>query len=66
MNIFDIGIDIIEIKRIKDAIEKNPRFLEKMFTENEIKYFESNGFRYESIAGNFAAKERRNLHYQHR
>lgn len=57
MNIFDIGIDIIEIKRIKDAIEKNPRFLEKMFTENEIKYFKLNGFRYESIAGNFAAKE---------
>jgi len=57
MNVFDIGIDIIEIKRIKDAIEKNPRFLEKIFTENEIKYFKSNGFKYESIAGNFAAKE---------
>ena len=57
MNVFDIGIDIIEIKRIKNSIEKQPRFLEKIFTENEIEYFKSNGFRYESIAGNFAAKE---------
>lgn len=57
MNIFDTGIDIIEIKRIKDAIEKNPRFMEKIFTDKEINYFKLNGFRYESIAGSFAAKE---------
>lgn len=57
MNVFDIGIDIIEIERIKQAINKNPRFLNKMFTDNEIEYFKLNGFRYESIAGNFAAKE---------
>ncbi|MGL5348827.1 MAG: holo-ACP synthase [Peptostreptococcaceae bacterium] len=57
MDMYDIGIDMIEISRIKEAIEKNPRFLNKMFTDNEIKYFESSGFRCESIAGNFAAKE---------
>lgn len=57
MNILDIGIDIIEIERIKDAIKNNPRFLNKMFTDDEIKYFESKGFKPESIAGNFAAKE---------
>lgn len=57
MSVFDIGIDIIEINRVKEAIQNNPRFLSKMFTENEINYFKSNGFRYESIAGNFAAKE---------
>lgn len=57
MNILDIGIDIIEIDRIKNAIERNPRFLEKIFTREEIKYFESRGMKIESIAGNFAAKE---------
>lgn len=57
MNILDIGIDIIEIDRIKNAIERNPRFLEKIFTKEEIKYFESIGMKIESIAGNFAAKE---------
>ena len=45
MNVFDIGIDIIEIERIKQAINKNPRFLNKMFTDNEIEYFKWNGFR---------------------
>lgn len=57
MNILDIGIDIVEIYRIKDLINNNPRFLEKIFTEDEIKYFESKGFKCETIAGNFAAKE---------
>jgi holo-[acyl-carrier protein] synthase len=57
MGIHDIGIDIIEIERIKNAIKDNSRFLEKIFTNDEIKYFESNGFKAESIAGNFAAKE---------
>ena len=32
MNILDIGVDIIEIYRIKELLDKNPRFLEKMFT----------------------------------
>ena len=57
MNILDIGIDIIEIERIKEIINNNPRFLNKIFTDDEVKYFESTGFKPESIAGNFAAKE---------
>ena len=57
MNILDIGVDIIEIYRIKELLDKNPRFLEKMFTSKEIEYFESKGFKAETIAGNFAAKE---------
>ena len=57
MNILDIGIDIVEIHRIKDAMKNNPRFLDRIFTENEIKYFKSKGFKAETIAGNFAAKE---------
>ncbi|OJT73214.1 holo-ACP synthase, partial [Clostridioides difficile] len=27
MNIFDIGVDIIEIDRIRKAVDKNNRFL---------------------------------------
>ena len=57
MNILDIGIDIVEIKRIEDALNKNKRFLDKLFTKEEIKYFESRNFKIETIAGNFAAKE---------
>lgn len=57
MNILDIGVDIVEIERIKDAIDKNSRFLYRFFTESEIEYFKSKNFKTETIAGNFAAKE---------
>ena len=48
MNIFGIGIDIIEIDRIENAIKKNPRFLERNFTEKEIDYIESIKYELES------------------
>lgn len=57
MSIYDIGTDIVEIKRIERAIKRNPNFLRKIFTQNEINYFESKGLKYETIAGNFSAKE---------
>ena len=46
MNIFGIGIDIIEIDRIENAIKKNPRFLERNFTEKEVLYFKENNLPY--------------------
>ena len=57
MNIFGIGIDIIEINRIENVLERTPRFLERNFTEKEIDYFKQKNFKSESIAGNFASKE---------
>ena len=57
MNILDIGVDIVEIERIKDAINKNSRCLYRFFTEDEIEYFKSKNFKTETIAGNFAARE---------
>lgn len=52
-----LGIDIIEVERIKRAVEKNERFLTRNFTKNEIEYFHKKADNYTSIAGNFAAKE---------
>ena len=57
MNIFGIGIDIIEINRIENVLERTPRFLERNFTEKEIDYFNQKNFKSESIAVNFASKE---------
>lgn len=57
MNILDIGIDIVEIERIKQSLEKNGNFLKRLFTENEIELFESKSYSPQTIAGNFAAKE---------
>lgn len=55
--IIGVGTDIIEIERIKKAIENTKGFIEKLFTNKEIEMFKSRGMRAEVIAGNFAAKE---------
>lgn len=55
--IIGIGTDIIEIDRVKKAVDRNPRFLEKMFTKKEIEFFKSRKLKAETIAGSFAVKE---------
>jgi holo-[acyl-carrier protein] synthase len=53
-----IGTDIVEIKRIKAAVEKwGDGFLKRIFTENEISYCFKNKNPYPCLAGRFAVKE---------
>ncbi len=52
------GIDIVEVFRIKDAINKwGMNFLTKVFTDREIKYSTSKRFAPQHFAARFAAKE---------
>lgn len=53
------GTDIIEVNRIKNDIETlGSRFLNRIYTENEILYCESKkSQKYQSYAARFAAKE---------
>lgn len=52
------GIDIAEVPRIRDTIARfGSRFIERVFTEGEIRYCESKANRYERYAARFAAKE---------
>ena len=53
------GTDIIEIERIKKAIDSlENTFINKIYTENEIKYCEEkNNAKYQHYAARFAAKE---------
>ena len=52
------GIDIAEVPRIRQAIERfGARFLERVFTPGEIRYCESKANRFERYAARFAAKE---------
>ena len=55
--IFGVGTDIVEIRRIKNAMENNSGFLEKIFTNAELDYLKSRNLRAEYVAGRFAAKE---------
>lgn len=52
-----IGIDIIEIDRIRQAIKKNKGFIDRIFTEDEKKIFEDKNYLPQTVAGFFAAKE---------
>ena len=54
-----VGTDIIEVSRIKKLIkEKGNKFLDRIYTKNEIEYCESKGLnKYQHYAGRFAAKE---------
>ncbi len=53
------GIDIIEVSRVKEAIEEqNNKFLSKIYTEKEIEYCSNTGkMEYQHFAARFAAKE---------
>jgi holo-[acyl-carrier protein] synthase len=52
------GIDIAEVPRIGESIERfGERFLRRIYTEGEIQYCDSKANRVERYAARFAAKE---------
>jgi holo-[acyl-carrier protein] synthase len=56
--IVSIGIDIVEVYRIRETISRTPRFVERVFTEKERRYCEAKGMAAaQSYAARFAAKE---------
>ena len=56
--IVSIGIDIVEVYRIAETIQRTPRFVERVYTERERAYCESKGAAAaQSFAARFAAKE---------
>jgi holo-[acyl-carrier protein] synthase len=61
MEIIGTGIDMIEVDRVRAAIERDKtgaRFRVRVFTAGEIAYCESRGrARFQSYAERFAAKE---------
>jgi holo-[acyl-carrier protein] synthase len=56
--IVSIGIDIIEVARIREVLLRTPRFCERVFTEAERVYCDSRGaVAAQHYAARFAAKE---------
>jgi holo-[acyl-carrier protein] synthase len=52
-----VGIDVIEIDRIRAALDRYPGFRERCFTERERAYCDSRKNPAQSYAGRFAGKE---------
>jgi len=56
--IVSIGIDIVEVYRIKETMQRTPRFVERVFTAGERAYCDAKGAAAaQSYAARFAAKE---------
>src|SRR5256886_10353016 len=56
--IVSIGIDIIEVARIHEVLQRTPRFRERVFTPSERGYCDSRGAAAaQHYAARFAAKE---------
>jgi holo-[acyl-carrier protein] synthase len=52
-----VGVDLIEIKRVEQALERYPGFRERCFTEAERAYCESRTNPAQHYAARFAGKE---------
>ena len=52
-----IGVDVVDVDRMKFALERTPRIRQRLFTEDEIVYCEKFRFAERHYAGRWAAKE---------
>lgn len=57
MKIIGIGVDMIEVPRIKKAVLNAADFIKKIFDDRELRLSERGMLRYEELAGRFAVKE---------
>ena len=56
--IISIGVDIVEVDRVRETIARTPRFAERVFTDSERAYCNSRGAAAaQHYAARFAAKE---------
>ena len=55
--ILGVGVDIVDISRIEEAVQTFDSFLERIYTQREIDYCYKRIKPYPSLAARFAAKE---------
>ncbi len=52
-----VGVDVVDVDRMKFALERTPKIRQRLFTEAEIAYCEKFRFAERHYAGRWAAKE---------
>jgi len=55
--ILGLGVDIVEVNRIRLALLKGDSFMRRVFTQAEIDYCTNQQNQYQHLAGRFAVKE---------
>jgi len=56
-SIFGIGTDIVNISRVKELLNKNKKFKDRIFSIKEIKYCDTRKNKFASYSKRFAGKE---------
>jgi holo-[acyl-carrier protein] synthase len=52
-----VGVDLLEIERLEQALERRPRLAQRLFTEGELAYARSMARPGQHLAARFCAKE---------
>ena len=52
-----LGVDVVEVSRIRRLARRSPAFLERVFTPGELAYSNKSKNKYERLAARFAVKE---------
>ena len=52
-----VGVDVVDVERMRYALERTPRIRQRLFTPDEISYCEKFRFSDRHYAGRWAAKE---------
>lgn len=57
MQIVGVGVDVVEVARIERVLARYPRFVSRIFSDDEIAYCDDQGRRAECYAARWAARE---------
>jgi holo-[acyl-carrier protein] synthase len=55
--VIGIGIDIVEVRRIRQALQGGDEMANRVFTKKELEYCRARKNQFQHFAGRFAAKE---------
>lgn len=55
--LFGLGVDLIEVSRVRRLAARSPAFLNRFFTAGELAYCRKSRNMYERLAARFAVKE---------
>ena len=57
MNVVGLGIDVVEVERMQEVLDRDPRFLRRVFSEDEISFCGQSARPAECYAVRWAARE---------
>ena len=55
--ILGVGVDIVEVQRLRKALERHRRLYQRLFSDRELQDCEGSPQKFARLAGRFAAKE---------